>query len=214
MGTCEPTPSCGPGLLVPDPAPTHQPHNQQPKGPRRRPDPSTPLDTARPHGCGNAGLHGGNPSIADQDEAGGSSPPRPTIWPLTSGNAGPRSGPTRSGRPCRRRKTSCLFTASGCAPRQASPGRARSRRAAPLTVRLRRLSAAESSGPACREWSWWDRGGSLDHAGSSWPPRSPARPGGTAWGAGAATGRRWRVPRVWSLQFDLRVGVTHVTRRL
>ena len=36
---------------------------------------------------GNAGPHSGEPSIADKDEVGGSSPPRPTIRPLTSGNA-------------------------------------------------------------------------------------------------------------------------------
>jgi hypothetical protein len=33
------------------------------------------------------GLHSGKPMIADKDEVGGSSPPRPTIRPLTSGNA-------------------------------------------------------------------------------------------------------------------------------
>jgi hypothetical protein len=36
---------------------------------------------------GNAGPHSGEPSIADKDEVGGSSPPRPTIRPLTSRNA-------------------------------------------------------------------------------------------------------------------------------
>jgi hypothetical protein len=35
----------------------------------------------------NAGPHSAEPSIADKDEVGGSSPPRPTIRPLTSGNA-------------------------------------------------------------------------------------------------------------------------------
>ena len=37
--------------------------------------------------CKNAGLHSGERSIADKDEVGGSSPPRPTIRPPTSGNA-------------------------------------------------------------------------------------------------------------------------------
>jgi hypothetical protein len=32
-------------------------------------------------------LHSGKRVIADKDEVGGSSPPRPTIRPLTSGNA-------------------------------------------------------------------------------------------------------------------------------
>jgi hypothetical protein len=40
--------------------------------------------------CKNAGLHSGEPSIADKDEAAGSSPARPTNWPVTSGNAGHR----------------------------------------------------------------------------------------------------------------------------
>jgi len=37
--------------------------------------------------CKNAALHSGKRVIADKDEVGGSSPPRPTIRPLTSGNA-------------------------------------------------------------------------------------------------------------------------------
>jgi hypothetical protein len=37
--------------------------------------------------CKNAGLHSGEPMIADKDEGGGSTPPRPTIRPLASGNA-------------------------------------------------------------------------------------------------------------------------------
>ena len=37
--------------------------------------------------CKNAGLHSGEPSIADKDEAAGSSPARPTKLFLTSGNA-------------------------------------------------------------------------------------------------------------------------------
>ena len=37
--------------------------------------------------CRNAGLHGGERVIADKDEAGGSTPPRPTLA-MTSGNAG------------------------------------------------------------------------------------------------------------------------------
>ena len=36
----------------------------------------------------NAGLHGGERVIADKDEVGGSSPPRPTKRPLTSRNDG------------------------------------------------------------------------------------------------------------------------------
>jgi hypothetical protein len=59
--------------------------------------------------CENAGLHSGKPPIADKDEVGGSSPPRPTIRLLTSGNAvlvfqvPAGSGASRSGmRPERR----------------------------------------------------------------------------------------------------------------
>jgi hypothetical protein len=37
--------------------------------------------------CKNAGSHSGKRVIADKDEVGGSSPPRPTIRPLSSGNA-------------------------------------------------------------------------------------------------------------------------------
>ena len=56
-------------------------------GPDRGPHPSTPLDKARPHGCGKGGPHSGYRQFADQDEGGGSSPPRPTISALTRGNA-------------------------------------------------------------------------------------------------------------------------------
>jgi len=37
--------------------------------------------------CKNTGLHSGERVIADKDEVGGSTPPRPTIRSLTSGNA-------------------------------------------------------------------------------------------------------------------------------
>jgi hypothetical protein len=39
--------------------------------------------------CKNVGLHSGEPSIADKDEAAGSSPARPTTPGLTCGNARP-----------------------------------------------------------------------------------------------------------------------------
>jgi hypothetical protein len=37
-----------------------------------------PLDRARPHGYENAGSHSAQPTIADKDEVGGSTPSRPT----------------------------------------------------------------------------------------------------------------------------------------
>jgi hypothetical protein len=45
--------------------------------------------------CENAGLHSGKRLIADKDEVGGSSPPRPTIRPVTSRNAAPPRGLSR-----------------------------------------------------------------------------------------------------------------------
>src|SRR5215212_3102206 len=45
--------------------------------------------------CRNAGLHSGKRVIADKDEVGGSSPPRPTIRPPTSGNAAQPLGLSR-----------------------------------------------------------------------------------------------------------------------
>jgi hypothetical protein len=45
--------------------------------------------------CKNAGLHSGERVIADKDEVGGSSPPRPTIRPPTSRNAAQPLGLSR-----------------------------------------------------------------------------------------------------------------------
>src|SRR5215211_3444561 len=75
---------------------------------------------------GNGGLHSGYRHLADKDEAGGSSPPRPTT-PLTSRNAG-RLVRRPSERGVFGIKTSYLVTASDhgpvqhCSPETRIPG--------------------------------------------------------------------------------------------
>jgi hypothetical protein len=66
--------------------PLHDQHrSQQPKQPARGPDPFTPLDNARPHGCGNGVPHSGSRCFADTEEVTGSNPVAPTtILPVHS----------------------------------------------------------------------------------------------------------------------------------